>query len=103
MRMASLLRRGSFTPVEVLGLSAPNSGDEALVVANGAAKRWLNLNQARTRREKIQRQQATKLEQMFSKMGSEEVQTLNVSSRPTYTVRKHCVKRWKARAMKKCR
>jgi len=36
------------------------------------------LRQARTRQEKIQRQQATKLEQMFSKMGSDEVQNLNV-------------------------
>ena len=71
---------GPSTPVEVLGLSAPpNSGDEALVVANERkAKEVAELRQARTRQEKIQRQQATKLEQMFSKMGADEVQNLNV-------------------------
>ena len=67
-------------PVEVLGLSAPpEAGDEAVVVPNERKAREIAaLRLARTREQRIARQQAAKLENVFTQMGKEEAQSLNI-------------------------
>ena len=71
---------GPSMPVEVLGLSAPpEAGDEAVVVPNERKAREIaSLRQTRTREQRIARQQAAKLENVFSQMGKDEAQALNV-------------------------
>lgn len=71
---------GPSIPVEVLGLSgAPVAGDEAMVVKDERQARELaDHREHRTREAKLARQQAAKLDQMFSKMTEGEVFTLNV-------------------------
>ncbi len=71
---------GPSIPVEVLGLSGvPVAGDEAMVVKDERQARELaDHREHRTREVKLARQQAAKLEQMFSKMEEGEVYTLNV-------------------------
>ena len=71
---------GPSTPVEVLGLSAPpEAGDEAVVVPNERKAREIAaLRLTRTREQRIARQRAAKLENVFSQMGKDEVQTLNL-------------------------
>ncbi|MGK0169680.1 MAG: translation initiation factor IF-2 [Gammaproteobacteria bacterium] len=71
---------GPSIPVEVLGLSnPPEAGDEALVVADERKAREIaEQRQSRTREQKLARQQATKLENIFSQMEQGEIVTLNL-------------------------
>lgn len=71
---------GPSIPVEVLGLSSPpEAGDEALVVADERKAREIaQYRQSKTREQKLARQQATKLENVFSQMEQGEVATLNL-------------------------
>ena len=73
-------RAGPSMPVEVLGLSAPpEAGDEAVVVPNERKAREIaSLRHTRTREQRIARQQAAKLENVFNQMGKDEARTLNV-------------------------
>ena len=77
---AQLTTAGPSTPVEVLGLSgAPVAGDEAMVVRDERQARELADHRVHKSREaKLARQQAAKLDQMFSKMEEGDVFTLNV-------------------------
>ncbi len=71
---------GPSIPVEVLGLSGtPTAGSEVLVVKNERKAREVALfRQGKYRDVKLARQQAAKLENMFSKMESGNVQTVNI-------------------------
>jgi len=71
---------GPSIPVEVLGLSGtPSAGSEVLVVKNERKAREVALfRQGKYRDVKLARQQAAKLENMFSKMESGDVQTVNI-------------------------
>lgn len=71
---------GPSTPVELLGLdSAPNAGDEFVVVADERKAREVSEFRAeKERQEKLQRQQAAKLENMFANIGEEEKKILSV-------------------------
>ncbi|CAL1239946.1 translation initiation factor IF-2 [Candidatus Methylocalor cossyra] len=72
---------GPSTPVEVLGLSgAPNAGDEFIVVADERKAREIALSrEERLRSSKLAAQQATKLQDVFSRMESSgETVDLNV-------------------------
>ena len=79
-RGREVARAGPSMPVEVLGLSAPpEAGDEAVVVPNERKAREIAaLRQTRTREQRIARQQAAKLENVFNQMGKDEVQSLNI-------------------------
>ena len=67
-------------PVEILGLSAPpEAGDEAVVVpSERKAREIASLRHTRTREQRIARQQAAKLENVFNQMGKDEARALNV-------------------------
>ncbi len=71
---------GPSIPVEILGLNGtPNAGDEFFAVDNEKkAKELAEFRQTREREQRLQRQQAAKLENMFENMGKDEVKTLNV-------------------------
>jgi len=71
---------GPSQPVEILGLSGtPNAGDEAIAVADERqARETADRRSARERETKLQRQQAAKLENMFSQMESGETKAVNV-------------------------
>jgi translation initiation factor IF-2 len=71
---------GPSIPVEILGLdSSPNAGDLFAVVDSEKRAREIAMHrQEKLREQKISRQQAAKLENMFANMGSEEKKTLNV-------------------------
>ena len=71
---------GPSIPVEILGLDGtPDAGDEMLVVRDERKAREIALfRQGKFREVKLARQQASKLENMFSKMGAEEKKTLNI-------------------------
>jgi len=71
---------GPSIPVEVLGLSgSPGAGDEAVVVENERKAREVALfRQGKYRDVKLARQQAAKLENMFSQMAEGEVSILNI-------------------------
>jgi len=71
---------GPSTPVEVLGLSGtPNAGDELQVAPDDRKAREIaNFRQTKAREQKMAQQQAAKLDEMFSKMESGDVKTLNV-------------------------
>ncbi|MEJ2343868.1 MAG: translation initiation factor IF-2 [Gammaproteobacteria bacterium] len=77
---AQVEEAGPSIPVEVLGLSGtPNAGDEALVVQNERKAREVALfRQGKFREVKLARQQAAKLENMFSQMESGQASTLNL-------------------------
>jgi len=71
---------GPSIPVEVLGLNGtPNAGDEFFAVADERkAKELAEFRHIREREQRLQRQQAAKLENLFENMGKDEVKTLNV-------------------------
>ncbi|WP_105103461.1 translation initiation factor IF-2 [Microbulbifer pacificus] len=71
---------GPSTPVELLGLdSTPNAGDEFLVVADERKAREVAEQRAeKERSERMQRQQAAKLENMFANMEAGEKKVLPV-------------------------
>ncbi len=71
---------GPSIPVEILGLNGtPDAGDEFYAVADEKkAKELAEFRQTREREHRLQRQQASKLENMFENMGKDEVKTLNV-------------------------
>jgi translation initiation factor IF-2 len=71
---------GPSIPVEILGLSGvPNAGDEANVVQDERKAREIALfRQGKYRDVKLARQQAAKLENMFSQMEEGEVNSLNI-------------------------
>ena len=71
---------GPSISVEVLGLSGtPNAGDEVIVIADERKAREIALfRQGKYREVKLARQQASKLENVMSKMGDEDVATVNI-------------------------
>ena len=71
---------GPSTPVEILGLdSPPNAGDEFVVVPDERkAREVAEFRAEKSRQEKLQRQQAAKLENMFTNMGSDEKKILSI-------------------------
>ncbi|MFE8070732.1 translation initiation factor IF-2 [Marinobacteraceae bacterium S3BR75-40.1] len=71
---------GPSIPVEILGLNGtPNAGDEFVVVADDKkAKELAEFRADREREQRLQRQQAAKLENMFENMGKDEVKNLNI-------------------------
>ena len=71
---------GPSIPVEILGLNGtPDAGDEFFAVADERkAKELAEFRQSREREQRLQRQQAAKLENMFENMGKDEVKNLNV-------------------------
>ncbi|WP_295800616.1 translation initiation factor IF-2 [uncultured Microbulbifer sp.] len=76
----SVKEAGPSTPVELLGLdSTPNAGDEFLVVADERKAREVAEQRAdKERIERMQRQQAAKLENMFANMEAGEKKVLPV-------------------------
>ncbi|HKK56934.1 translation initiation factor IF-2 [Marinobacter sp.] len=71
---------GPSIPVEILGLNGtPNAGDEFFAVADEKkAKELAEFRQSREREQRLHRQQAAKLENLFENMGKDEVKTLNI-------------------------
>jgi len=71
---------GPSTPVEIQGLSGvPAAGDEMIVVADERrAREAAEFRQTKERETRLARQQAAKLENMFSQMGEGEVKNVNV-------------------------
>ncbi len=71
---------GPSIPAEILGLDeTPNAGDEFFVVADERkAKEIAELRATKARHDRMSRQQAAKLENMFTDMGSEQVNKLNL-------------------------
>ncbi len=71
---------GPSIPVVVLGLSGtPSAGDEVLVVADERKAREVALfRQAKSREVQLARQKASKMEDMFSQMGKNKVDILNL-------------------------
>ena len=74
------LEAGPSIPVEILGLDeAPKAGDEFFVVADERkAKEIAETRQTKARQERMSRQQAAKLENMFTDMGADQVSKLNL-------------------------
>ena len=71
---------GPSTPVEILGLSGvPDSGAEVLVVeSERKAREVADFRKIKDRETKLQKQQAEKMDNFFSKMEEGEVTTVNV-------------------------
>ena len=71
---------GPSIPVEILGLNGtPDAGDDFVVVADERkAREVAEFRAHKSRQDRLQRQQASKLENMFENMGADEVRTLNV-------------------------
>jgi len=71
---------GPAMPVVVLGLSGvPKAGDEALAVPDEKkAREVAEFRQTREREQKLQRQQAAKLENLFERMGAADMSVVNV-------------------------
>jgi translation initiation factor IF-2 len=71
---------GPSIPVEIQGLDGvPDAGDEALVVRDERKARELALfRQGQFREQRLNRQQAARLDNMFSNMGQDEVKKLSV-------------------------
>ncbi|MEQ6886557.1 translation initiation factor IF-2 [Salicola sp. Rm-C-2C1-2] len=71
---------GPSIPVEVLGLNGtPSAGDEFVRVADEKkAKELAEYRQEKEREQRLHRQQAAKLENLFENMGKEEAKTLNL-------------------------
>ena len=70
---------GPSIPVEILGLNGtPLAGDDFVRVADEKkAKELAEFRQEKEREQRLHRQQAAKLENLFENMGKEEVKTLN--------------------------
>ncbi len=79
-RAEALSTAGPSTPVEILGLSGtPASGDELQVAPDERKAREIaNFRETKAREMKMAKQQAAKLDEMFNKMESGDVKTLNV-------------------------
>ncbi len=77
---ASIKEAGPSSPAVVLGLSkTPSAGDDFLAVKNERkAREVAEFRQAKTREAKLAQQQASKLEDMFSKMQEGEASTVPV-------------------------
>ena len=73
-------KAGPSTPVEILGLSGvPDSGAEVLVVeSERKAKEVAEFRKTKDRETKLQKQQAEKMDNFFSKMEDGEISTVNV-------------------------
>lgn len=73
-------KAGPSVPVELLGLdSPPNAGDEFVVVADERkAREVVEFRVEKERAERLKRQQATKLENMFAAIGENETKVLPV-------------------------
>lgn len=71
---------GPSIPVEILGLNGtPDAGDEFVVVESERKAREVSeFREAKSRKDRLQRQQASKLENMFENMGQDEVRMLNI-------------------------
>ncbi len=71
---------GPSIPVEILGLDGtPDAGDPFVVVVNEKkAREVAQFRQHKDRDEKLKRQAASKLDNMFANIGSDEKKTLNV-------------------------
>tara|TARA_R110001592_G_scaffold359369_2_gene665916 strand:+ start:23500 stop:26016 length:2517 start_codon:yes stop_codon:yes gene_type:complete len=71
---------GPSIPVEILGLNGtPDAGDEFVVVeSERKAREVAEFREAKSRKDRLQRQQASKLENMFENMGQDEVRSLNI-------------------------
>ena len=71
---------GPSRPVEIQGLSGvPSAGDEMIVVADERkAREAAEFRQTKERETRLARQQAAKLENMFSQMGEGETKNVNV-------------------------
>ncbi|UOO81421.1 translation initiation factor IF-2 [Uruburuella testudinis] len=71
---------GPSIPVEILGLSdVPNAGEDAMVLADEKKAREIALfRQGKYRDVRLAKQQAAKLENMFSNMGDNQAQSLSV-------------------------
>ncbi|MFT5331828.1 MAG: translation initiation factor IF-2 [Porticoccaceae bacterium] len=71
---------GPSIPVEILGLDeTPNAGDEFFVVEDERrAKEIADLRMTKSRHDRMSRQQAAKLENMFTDMGADQVSKLNL-------------------------
>jgi translation initiation factor IF-2 len=79
-RGENLSKAGPSTPVELLGLSGtPASGDELQVAPDERKAREIaQFRQTKARETKMAQQQAAKLDEMFNKMETGDVKTLNV-------------------------
>jgi len=71
---------GPSTPVEILGLSGvPDSGAEVLVVeSERKAREVADFRKTKDRETKLQKQQAEKMDNFFSKMEEGEISTVNI-------------------------
>ena len=71
---------GPAIPVEILGLDGtPDAGDDFFVVeSEKKAREVAEFRNVRTREQRLARQQAAKLENMFANMGSDDKQVLNI-------------------------
>jgi translation initiation factor IF-2 len=76
----SIKKAGPSTPAVVLGLSkTPSAGDDFLVVKNERkAREVAEYRQAKSRDAKLAQQQASKLEDMFSKMRDDQAATISL-------------------------
>ena len=71
---------GPSIPAEILGLDGtPDAGDSFMVLENEKrAREVAQFRQTKDREDKLKRQQAAKLENMFANMGEEEARVLNI-------------------------